>query len=185
MLISFHLCRNEVLLKYFIPFCGLITCILLIVLWISSAMSVVVLYPLISMLRIQSHIKVMGKLKYCIFSVYIVFGLNLISKHCSEFPEFIKTYLFPKFFSCSNEIFYPYHVNIFTCPSVVLTVRVTQFVLMVETCRLSTITVPYTGDIPIPKCFEILCKVHYALCKSSCECDLKIEMYKLKSHSAG
>jgi hypothetical protein len=49
----------------------------------------VFLYPTVSMSRFHSRIKV---IELYILSVRTVFQLNLVSKHCSEFPVFVKTY---------------------------------------------------------------------------------------------
>jgi hypothetical protein len=43
-----------------------------------------------------SYIEAMEYLKYESPSIEMVFGTNFISKHCSEFPKFLKTYLFLK-----------------------------------------------------------------------------------------
>jgi hypothetical protein len=41
------------------------------------------------MSRLRSRINVMEELKYCILPVEIVFGLNLVSRYCSEFQIFV------------------------------------------------------------------------------------------------
>jgi hypothetical protein len=53
--------------------------------------------------------------KYYIFSIKVVFGLNLVSKQCSDFRTVVKMYLVSKY-----EILHPKYVNAFTCSNAVL-----------------------------------------------------------------
>jgi hypothetical protein len=78
-------------------FCGPINCVLLCcVSWISSLLSSVFLYPSVSISTFHSHIKGIEWLKYHVLSIKIIFGLNLVWKHCSQFPKFVKKIFFIK-----------------------------------------------------------------------------------------
>jgi hypothetical protein len=60
----------------------------------SSPLSLVSLHVFTSISRFHSHVIVVGQLKYCTLSSETVFGLNLVSKHCSEFADFVKKLVF-------------------------------------------------------------------------------------------
>jgi len=59
---------------------GLMNCILLCISWIQSL--------LCSMPRLHRYVKVMALLQYYILPMDTVFGLKMVSEHCSEFPTF-------------------------------------------------------------------------------------------------
>jgi hypothetical protein len=84
--------------------------------WISSLLSLVLVYPFASVSIFHSHIKIIV-LKYYILSIEIVFGPNLVSKH-SEFTEFVKySYLscyVPFLFLRNFESQIAPHINPFT-----------------------------------------------------------------------
>jgi hypothetical protein len=74
-----------------------------------------VFYPYLLMSKFHSHIDVMGQQKYYILSIEFVFGLNFISRCCSEFEIIVKTFSFEVTSFSSYKILHSKHMNVFTC----------------------------------------------------------------------
>jgi len=65
--------------------------------------AVVSLISLCFIVQISQPYKVIQQLKYYKLSIETVFGLNAVTKHCSEFQKFVKFMKFTKYF-CSDQI---------------------------------------------------------------------------------
>jgi len=128
----------------------------------------VFLLPSVSVSIFHSHIKMMGKLKYYKLSINTVFGLSVVSEHCSDFPEFVKIYLFSAmFFASKYEISHSKYMNIFSCYNILFITTL----LLIGICPLNNITLDFSGYIFIPDCFIVLYKAYSVLCKSFSESD--------------
>jgi hypothetical protein len=101
----------------------------------------------VSMSVFYNHIKRMLKLKYNVLQIDIVFGLNLILKHGSGFPKFVKIYVF---------LSYVLRLFLWNFTSHICE-RIDLFQHTVV-WSLDVVTLDFTGDIFIPNWFMVLWK---------------------------
>jgi hypothetical protein len=85
-------------------------------------MNLISSYIFVSTSRFHSHITVTEHLKHHIFSIEIVFGLNLVTRHCSSFQKIVKLLFEVMLFSSSYGMLHPQHGNVCTCSKIVLSI---------------------------------------------------------------
>jgi len=151
-------------------------CILLCVSCTASLLSPVLSCPFVSMPRFHSLAELMGWL----LLIGVGFGANLVLKHCAEYPETSKIFLFLKLyrFPLLIEFHFPVCVCSYLSQCSIVCCSLTSDWNLSLKCHYFTFWCRYVNyklfcsivqnvDIFIMNCFVVLCKVYSALPRSS------------------